>query len=393
MRYFLLSAFWVAAISPLSAMAEVPLRVEYVPVEISPQTYSISLTGTIEAKTSVDLSFRSGGRVIEVRAEVGDRVKRGDLLARIDPLQQYQSMLAADAAVVSAQAIVAQAEQAAQRQAAMLERGVGTRAARDSAAEALSQAQGRLQQALTDQAQGRRSVDDTVLRASVDGVITARNAEPGQIVGAAQPVLSLAAMDGFEAVFQTPDDPHTEKAMGAPVSLELIDAPGPGMSGTVTEIAPLVDPNTASVAVRAEIRDAPPDASLLGAAVRGTVQLPSTPSIRLPWTVLSEDGTDPAVWVVDPKTQTVTMAKISIARFTTDSVLVSDGLSPGQIVVGAGSQMLYPGRLVEAARPNEVGSSGAGADDAGASDTGVSGAASGDKGAGSADAANPGAPK
>lgn len=339
--------YWTLAFACCAAplWAETPLRVEFVQVQRTNLTFDAALTGTIVAKDSVDIGFRLGGRITEVMVREGDQVTKGQALARTDPLQQEQALRVAQAAVASATATEAQARQALERADAMLQRGVGTRAALDTASQALSSATGALTQAKSTLGQAERAVEDTVMRAPADAIVTARKAEPGQIVGAAQAVISLASATGREAVFLTPDTPLLRNAIGAPVSLTGIDFSGPRMTARVTEIAPLVDPANGSVRVRAEIDSAPVSASLLGAAVRGAVHYPAGTGIAVPWTALTAADGAPAVWLVDD-TDRVRLAPVRIQRFIDGTVILGDGVEPGQIVVGAGSQMLYPGREV-----------------------------------------------
>ncbi|WP_017999309.1 efflux RND transporter periplasmic adaptor subunit [Paracoccus sp. N5] len=344
----LLAAWALACLgSAWPASAQPPLPVEYVQVRRTNLTFDAALTGTIAAKDSVDIGFRLGGRVTEVLVREGDRVAEGQPLARTDPLQQEQALQVARAAVVAAEASEAQARQALERADAMLRRGVGTRAAFDSASQGLSAATGALTQARSTLGQAERALEDTVIRAPSDAIVTARQAEPGQIVGAAQAVISLASATGREAVFLTPDTPLLRDAIGAPVSLTGIDFPELSMQARVTEIAPLVDPATGSVTVRAEIQNAPVSTSLLGAAVRGAVHFPAGTGIAVPWTALTAAGGQPAVWLVDAEHR-ARLAPVRIERFTNGTVILAEGVEPGQIVVGAGSQMLYPGRQVAA---------------------------------------------
>ncbi|WP_232962191.1 efflux RND transporter periplasmic adaptor subunit [Paracoccus tegillarcae] len=337
--------FAIGLPNPGSVMAETPLAVEFVPVQLADLSDEAALTGTLEARDSVELGFRQGGRVVEVMVEEGDQVTAGQALARTDPVQQDQALLVAEASLASAEATRAQAQQAFDRSRAMLERGVGTRAARDQAQQALSQAEGAVRSANSQVDQARRAVDDTVLRARAASVVTGRNADPGQIVGAAQPVVSLAAFGGFEAVFQTPDLPNLDDAMGARVELHPIDIDAPDMVGKVSEIAPLVDPQYGTVTLRAEVEGVPTNTRLLGTAVRGTVRFPVKSAISVPWTTLTRSGADPAVWLVG-EDGTVSLAPVVIERFSNGAVFVGSGLEEGQVVVGAGSQMLYPGRAV-----------------------------------------------
>ncbi|TRW95051.1 efflux RND transporter periplasmic adaptor subunit [Paracoccus sp. M683] len=331
------------------ARADQPISVQFVPVQSAELTFEMSLTGTFAAKDAVDLGFRQGGRVTEVLVDEGDRVRAGQALAYTDPVQQDQALSVAEASLSSARATEAQARQAFDRAEAMLERGVGTRAGRDQAQQALSQAEGAVRRARSQADQARRAVEDTVLRAPQDSVVTARDVDAGQIVGAAQAVISLAVLGGLEAVFQTPDVPKLDRAMGAEVVLEPIDVDAPDLIGRVIEIAPLVDPQTGTVTLRVRVQetgqDAEMDIGLLGAAVRGTVHFPAGAAIAVPWTALTRDGDQPAVWVVNAEGR-ADLTQVQIERFANGEVLLKGGVAEGQVVVGAGSQMLYPGRPV-----------------------------------------------
>lgn len=328
-----------------AAWAEQPLPVEFVQVRHIDLTFDAALTGTITAKDSVDIGFRQGGRVTEVLVDDGDHVSAGQALARTDPLQQEQAMRVAQAAMASAQATQAQAQQVLERAQAMLTRGVGTQAAFDVASQNLSAATGGLAQARTALEQAQHALDDTVIRAPTEAIVTARLAEPGQIVGAAQAVVSLASATGREVIFQTPDSPLLRGAIGTAVSLSGLDFRDLRMNASITEIAPLVDPATGSVTVRAEIRDAPLTTSLLGTAVQGAVHYPAGSAIAVPWTALTSAHGQPAVWLVG-KDNRVALTPVEIARFMSGIVILDGGLLPGQKVVGAGSQMMYPGREV-----------------------------------------------
>lgn len=327
------------------AVAQAVLPVEFVEVRATQLTFDAALTGTIHATDSVGIGFRLGGRILDVSVKVGDRVAKGQPLARTDPLQQEQALRVAQAAEASAIASREQARQAQGRAEAMLARGVGTRAALDAANQALSAATGSLTQARTSLGQAQRALADTVLRAPDDAIVTKRMAEPGQIVGAAQAVLELASVSGREAVFRTPDTPLLRDAVGAPVTLSGIDFPDLHMTAHVSEISPIVDPGTGSVTVRATIENAPTNASLLGAAVRGAIHYPAGSGIAIPWTALTSADDGPAVWLVGADNR-VTMTPVMIERFYNGAVILGGGVSPGQTVVGAGSQLLYPGREV-----------------------------------------------
>ncbi|MCF3972655.1 efflux RND transporter periplasmic adaptor subunit [Paracoccus salsus] len=340
----------VVLIASAVAAQDGDIRVEFATATQQPYDLELQLSGTIEAMDSLDLGFRQSGRVVEVLAEEGDQVSAGQAMARLASVQQDQALNVARASLAAARAAQAQARQASDRARAMLERGVGTRAARDAAMQALSGAEGAVERAESQVEQARRAVDETVLRAPEAAVVTARNVAPGQIVGAAQPVLSLATTHGLDAVFQAPDHPLLREAMGRRVKLDTIDIDRPTMVGTVSEIAPLVDPRTGTVTLRAQIAAVEDSIALLGAAVRGSLRISTGAGVQLPWTVLMRQGDAPAVWLIDDDDR-VRLVPVRIGQFADGAVFLSAGVEPGDRVVGAGSQLMYPGRKV---RPAEA---------------------------------------
>ena len=324
------------------------LRVEMVTAQNAPVVIDLELSGTIESIDNLELGFRESGRVVDVLVDEGDHVEAGAPLARLDSVQQDQSFRVAQASLDAARATYDQTKLASDRAKAMLARGVGTRAARDSAVQAESEATGALERAESALTQAQRAVEDTVLRAPEEAVVTARHVSPGQILGAAQPALSLATLDGVEAVFDAPDDPHLGAALGKAVRLTALDVVRPEMTGTVTEISPLVDPQTGTVLVRVRVDGIKADTSLLGAAVRGHIDISAATGIAVPWTALMRDRDSAAVWTVG-QDQRVKLVPVTISYFVNGTVFLSGGIEAGQTVVGAGSQLLYPGRQVQRA--------------------------------------------
>ncbi|QBX33496.1 efflux RND transporter periplasmic adaptor subunit [Paracoccus liaowanqingii] len=339
----------LSALAPGARAQDIPdLRVQIVIARTEPLALDVQLSGQIEAVDTLDLGFRQGGRVTEVLVAEGDRVAAGQALARLNAVQQDQALNVAEAGLAAARAGAEQARQARDRADALLTRGVGTRAAADQAEQALSQAVGAQERAETAVEQARRALDDAVLRAPAEAVVTAKSVTPGQVVAAAQPVIELAALSGLEAVFQAADDPALREIPGRRIRLETLDIDRPDMTGTVTEVSPLVDPETGTVTVRARIETQAQATGLLGASVRGHLQVARDDGVVVPWTALMRQGHGSAVWTVDAEDR-VALTPVRIAHFGDGTIYVAEGLAEGQRVVGDGSQLLYPGRRVQAA--------------------------------------------
>lgn len=334
-----------AALTATTAQAADPLPVQIVIAEATPQTLSYALTGELVARDEISAAFPVAGRLIDVLAREGDAVAAGDVLARLDPVQQEQALRAARAGLQTAQADETQAQDDFTRLDALLERGATTRAERDAAEDSLQAATGALARAQAQLEQADKALRDTTLTAGRAGTITDRLAEEGQVVGAAQPVFELALDTGMEAVFDVPEVLLTDMRGTVAVTLYTFNTPDTPFAGTVSEVSPLVSPDTGTVTVKVAI-DTPPDGLDLGEAVRGTVSFDGQGTlVELPWTAMSAQGSQPAVWRVTDS-GTVELVSVTVDSFATQRLFVSAGIEPGDRIVGQGAQLLYPGRSV-----------------------------------------------
>jgi RND family efflux transporter MFP subunit len=127
--------------------------------------------------------------------------------------------------------------------------------------------------------------------------------------------------------------------------VSLTNDPAVKANGRVRQVAPQADPVTRTFEVKVGLTD-PPAAMLLGATVTGRMEMDSTPIIEIPATALTRTNQQPAVWIVDPTSATVSMRNVDVLRFDQAWVAVSEGLDTGEIVVTAGVQALHPGQKV-----------------------------------------------
>jgi RND family efflux transporter MFP subunit len=344
----ILAVVYIAVCAATAARAETPLRLPVVAVELFADYETLSLTGEIVSRDEVGLSFPMGGRLLTISARKGDHVQAGQELARLESVQQEQALRETEAALEAAQADLSQAREDFLRQDESLKRGATTRISRDEAERRYRITQAGVEQARANLSRARKTYEDTVLQAPVDGVITDRLADPGEVVAGAHPILRLASGSGLDAIF---DAPEVLPALGQmdteTVWLQLIDRPAVTFRGRVREVSPLVDPRKGTVQVKIGVDD-PPDGVSYGDAVRGTARIALRPRIVVPAPALVGLGAGSAVWVLDPATGKVRLAPVSIHRFSDGNVILAEGLKPGDLVVAAGVQLLYPGRSVVA---------------------------------------------
>ena len=314
-------------------------------VKLEPRQASVALTGDVQARFKAELSFRVSGRVTDRQVDVGAQVEAGDILAKIDPTEQLADIESAKAAVAAAESQLKVATNNFERQQGLLDKGFTTRPAYDQAQQALSTAQGSLESAKAQLGTSRDVLTYTELRASADGIITARNIEVGQVAQAAQTAFSLAQDGARDAVFDVYESIFFQQYQNDNVSLNLVSDPNVTAMGHVREVSPTIDPKTATVKVKVSI-DTPPAAMSLGSAVQGTARWKPVQRVILPWSALTAIGPSPAVFVVDAATNAVSLKRIAIDSYQTDTIVVKDGLQPGERVVIDGTKMIAPGQIV-----------------------------------------------
>jgi membrane fusion protein, multidrug efflux system len=306
---------------------------------------SVTLSGEVQARFRADLSFRVSGRVLARYVDVGARVQAGEVLAVLDPAEQQADVDATTAGVLAAESQLRVAKVTLERQKALIASGFTTRTVFDQAQEGLRTAEGVLETAKAALGTSKDALGYTALRAEATGVVTARNLEVGQVVQAAQPVLSVAQDGERDAVFDVYESVFFGDLDGSRVSLALVSDAGVMATGYVREVSPAIDAKSATIRVKVAIQD-PPAVMTLGSAVVGAVKAKAQQQIALPWSALAAAGSKPAVWTVDPATKTAALKPVTIGGYEAREVLIKAGLTPGERVVIDGGKLLSVGQAV-----------------------------------------------
>jgi RND family efflux transporter MFP subunit len=322
-------------------------RVSVQKVQATEFAPKVDVTGDVQARVQTPLSFRVGGKVIQRTVDVGDRVTPRQVLARLDPKDLQINVDSAAAAVAAEQARVTQASAAFDRQAKLLPKGYTSRSEYDAAQATLRSSQSALAAARAQLANAREQLGYTDLVADAAGVITARQAEVGQVVQATQPIFSLARDGERDAVFNVYEGLFVQPTGGAPITVRLLEDPTVTVQGKVREITPTVSAQTGTLQVKVAL-DALPARMHLGSVVSGSLEAPAKPAVELPWSALTKDMHDPAVWLL--KGDKVSLHKVTVGRYLTAKVVVINGLASGDQVVVAGGQLLHPDMQVEVAQ-------------------------------------------
>lgn len=308
---------------------------------------SLRLTGTVEPRVRTELGFRVLGRVIARNVDVGDLVKKGNVVASIDPLALELAVKSAQSDLSSAEAQLTNAVTTEQRQRTLAASRTGTEAALEEAEQARRTAQASVAKALASLNKAKEQLSYAQLHAEFDGVVTATSAEVGQVVSAGQTIVTIARPDERDAVVDVPQYAAERLNVGAPFEVMLQLDPSVMAKGTVREIAPSADSATRSRRTKVGLID-PPSAFRLGSIVTVTASIDDEPQIRLPSSAIltSDRGTE--VWIIDVEKRAVSLRTVTLDGEPVDggSVRIAQGIDPGERVVVAGVHKLKDGQSI-----------------------------------------------
>ena len=308
-----------------------------------------AFAGEIHARQESALAFRVGGNLQRRLVDAGDEVRRGQVLAELDPGDQALQANAARAQLAAAEADLARIRGDLARYKKLVDQQLVSRSSYDAQLAAYKAAEGQANAARAQAAVAGNQADYTRLRAPRDGVVATRQAEAGQVVAAGQTIFTMAGDGGREVAIHFPESRIRDFQTGQPAMIELWSAPGQQLQGRIREIAAAADPQTRTYAARVAL-EGDADASVeLGQSARVFIlDARSGRGLRVPLAAV-QGGTDGAssLWVVDDKGQ-VRQRAVTLGAFGEESVPVLSGLQADEWVVAGGGHLLREGENVRA---------------------------------------------
>ncbi len=306
----------------------------------------------VRARTESRLGFRVGGKIVRRDADLGDSVKRGQVLAQLDPQDLKLGQDAARASLVAAQANHDQSVADYRRFKELRDQGFISSADLERRDTTLKASKAQLDQARAQSSVQGNQAGYAVLAADASGVITGVDADPGTVVAAGAPVLRLAHDGPRDVLFSVPEDKvGLIKALAAQpgsFKVRLWGASGELMDASLREIAASADPVTRTFLVKADIGSAASAGVRLGQTATVVVELPKTTGVvKLPLSALKVEQGRSVVWLVDKASMTVTPQPVQVVGADGNEAVITGGLTPGQTVVTAGVHVLNPGQKVK----------------------------------------------
>ncbi|WP_273456054.1 efflux RND transporter periplasmic adaptor subunit [Nevskia ramosa] len=302
--------------------------------------------GEVRPRYESNLGFRVTGKIDQRKVNVGDRVRKGQLLLQLDPADLALNEASSQATVTAQEAQFAVEKADLGRYRKLLDTGFISAAEFDRQQTRFAAAEAQLASV---RAQARVSGNQTgyaQLHADADGVITAIDAEVGQVVAAGQTIVRLAQAGTMEVAANVPEQLLRTLKPDAPVTVMLWTDDGHEFPGRIRELASSADPATRTYALRVMV-DKPPPEMQLGMTASIRIQGPKLPSlIHVPLTAYTEQKSVHGVWVFDEASSEVHFRPVRLSGFDGNSALIAEGLTPGERVVTAGAPLLREGQKV-----------------------------------------------
>ncbi len=347
------AAAGIAALSlTASASRVVPTEATLRPARVTEIAYrrharSLILAGTVVPRVETTRGFRVTGKIVQRAVDLGTVLKPGDLIAQLDPADYRLAVDGARAALASADADYARAK-------ADHDRYLGLRGSTAFTPQTLDQRQSlaatalaRVEQARSQLASAENNLGYTELRADAAGVVTAVQAEVGQVTAQGQAVVRVARTDELEILVGVPE--HRLKVVRESVAagFELWSNPGHRHAAKLRELSPSADPTTRTYPARFSVVDPPEFIGLGMTATLSFERSDAMPLAEVPLAAIFQRGTQPAVWVVDKATGIVELRPVAIARWRNDTAAIISGVKEGEVIATAGVHKLEPGQKVK----------------------------------------------
>lgn len=299
----------------------------------------LQYSGSVKSRTEMNLGFRVAGKITERLVNVGDLVKPGDVLSRIDTTDYKLAVTSAEANLAATQKAVETADLVNKRAHVLFEKNAMPKAQVEQAQLAYDQAVSTRIAASSSLDQARNQLSYSDLKADREGIVTAINADAGQVVAAGTPVLTVVAENEKEVEIAVPENDIAGFKPGKAVKASFWSDDKLVLDGKVREVSGSADPQSRTFSVRVSLPNDP--RVLLGMTATVAADVSDVASgVTIPLSALAKKDGGQIVWTVDRKGETVHSRAVKLADFTDDGVRVAEGLKPGDVVVAAGTQFM-----------------------------------------------------
>jgi RND family efflux transporter MFP subunit len=304
-----------------------------------------------KAGIEADLSFRVGGTVTEVNVDLGDSVRKGEVLVRLDAVDYELQVEEAEAGLAQAGAALRKSEADFDRTRALYENNNASKSELDAARAAAESARSQVDAATKRLELTQQQLAYTVLRAPADGAIAFKDVEINENVQAGDPVFMMTAGSLAEIEFAVPEIMIADVKVGLPVTVTLDALRGREFPAEIIEVGVAVTGSSATFEATARLLEEVPEVmSGMAAEVICRFQGTGSPGgLVVPWVAVGEDREGRFVFVLEPESEgvgTVHRRAVTIGAIG-QSIEILDGIEEGDFVVTAGTRRLTDGMRVK----------------------------------------------
>lgn len=310
-------------------------------------------SGTVIASSSSALSFEVGGKVRKVTVKLGNRVKKGQVLAELDKKPYKLDVQAVQADLRKARAVREQARAEHERQKTLYAKGWIAKARLDQTVQNLESSNAQVNYAVSKLSLANRNLRNTTLRAPFNGYISGRYVDPFVEVKAGQKLFDLDASGALEASFEVPETVVSRLTVGMPVSIRFTTQDMCVCRGRITEIGKVATKANAFPA-KASLLD-PPSTARSGMSAEISVLLENEDRVSgylVPLAAIAPGDTERRgyVFVFDAQSSTVRKTRIR-ALGARENMVAIEGVKPGDVIAVAGVHFMVDSQKVKLLTP------------------------------------------
>ena len=304
------------------------------------------VTGTIQPERKADLRAEVSAVVLQVLKENGDRVRRGDLLVRLDETAIRDNLNSAQDATRNAALALDQAERNLQRLKTLRASGMVSLQALDEAEVRRNAAQSEVSAANARSAQARQQLQRTSIRAPFDGVVSDRKVSAGDTASVGKELLKVLDPTSLRFEGQVSSDKISAVKVGQAVGFSINGYAGQEFRGNVTRLDPSANAVTRQVEVLVSFADKK-QPQVSGLYAEGVIESSQVTALALPESVLMRAGDKVTVWRVKGNKLDLVELAVGARDPRTGNFEVKSGLTGGDVIVRRPGSNFKAGQDVE----------------------------------------------
>lgn len=325
-----------------SAAVRKPVSVTTAAVATAPVSRRLELTGTVIPKAQVSILPKASGRVLELGAEEGARVRKGQILARLDVPEMAWQLQQGRSGLAAAESNLELARDNLRRIRELREQDVASDQQLRSAEASVRLNESQVRQARASIRLLETTQSNAVVTSPIDGIVLQRQVEVGAMAGPSTALFTVARADGYQAKLSFSERDLALVREGAAVTMTSVALPGEVFRGRVLDIAQIVDPQTRLISAKVSLERA--GRLRVGMNVVGVLAAGTHQGMVVPTAAVQTDGAEQVVYLADGEKAVRTPVRTGIRQ--ADRVEVLSGVEPGDRVVAQGAAFVKDGDLL-----------------------------------------------